>query len=140
MMSIRSIPRRARLVVFFVAAAVDLGVRVFAAKLAAGYLIYVQSAPDSAAVTTISHASSAALPVIVAPLILSPIAYIAGYLAVLDSARYTRLVSAILIVASFLVFAINPGMSVLAAVLAYLVLASGTIRSQSFETPATSRS
>lgn len=127
MLTIRTIPVRTRKVMFVAAAALDLVLRVLAANTSASLLFFADSAEEAVQMVTIGEMSAVMVPVVVAPLLLSPIAYLLGQLFVVVEANYVRWVSAIFIVASFVVYAANPWLSVLGAVLAYLILGSGML-------------
>jgi hypothetical protein len=127
MLSIRTIPAQARRVMFVAAASLDLVLRVVAAQSTAKYLLFADSAQDAVKMVTVGELSAVVVPIVAAPLILSPIAYLLGQIFVVLEAKYVRYVSAVFILASFVVYTINPWMSVLAAVLAYMILGSGMI-------------
>lgn len=129
MLTIRTIPDRTRKLVFSLAASTDLILRVATADWSASSLLLGASSPESVDLMSIGEMSGVMVPVIAAPLILSPIAYLVGQLVVVLEANYVRAVSAFFIVASFVVYTTNPWMSALGALLAYLILASGMLPS-----------
>jgi len=91
-------------------------------------LVLFKSGPELADLTSVSVATGVAVPMIAAPLFLSPLAYFIGHVLVLEESHYVRLVSGSFIVGSFLCYTQTPALSVLLAIAAYLILGSGMIR------------
>ena len=127
MITLRTISATRRRILFMVAAIVDLGARCLSASFQYD-LVWFSQAPRLVEMMSMSTATGIAVPAIAAPLVLSPIAYLLGQIFVVTEAHYVRLVSATLIVASFLCYVQTPGLSVFLAVLAYLILGSGMMR------------
>jgi hypothetical protein len=112
---------------FFVAASFDLVLRLIAANSTAKHLLFADSAKEAVDMVTIGEMSAVLVPVVAAPLLLSPIAYLLGQIFVVLEANYVRWVSAVFIVASFVVYTVNPWMSALGALFAYMILGSGML-------------
>ena len=123
-------PRRTRRGAFFVLAAADLAIRAWSATLQAEYVAWSTRMTASDTLTTIGEATAIAVPVVLAPLILSPVAYLFGHLQVRVDSAYVRLVSVAFVVASFVVYDLKPWLSVFVAALGYLILFSGSLRTK----------
>lgn len=129
MLTLRSIPSRFRHALFALAVSIDLALRVWAANLQAQYVSWNSNMAMSDTFHTIGEATAVAVPVMVAPLFVSPIAYFVGQLLIVVESSWVRAVSAVFIVASFVVWGATGWLSVFLAVLGYLILISGMVRS-----------
>ncbi len=127
MITLQTVPRRLRVVSFGAVALFDLGARWWAATLQDKYVAWSSNMSAADTFTTIGEATAVAVPVILAPLILSPVAYLLGQLLVLVESRWVRFVSAIFIAASFVIYDAAAWLSVFVALLGYLILVSGMV-------------
>lgn len=126
MITLRTISERKRRVLFVFAALADIVSRIASARFQYDLVLF-KSGPELADMMSVSQASGLAVPMIAAPLILSPIAYFLGHILVLEESKYVRLVSGSFILGSFLCYTESPGLSVLLGITAYLILGSGMI-------------
>lgn len=133
MITLHTIAPTTRRALFCCVAVVDILTRAMFVNLDADMVTFANKAVATDMVA-IEGASGVAVPLVVLPFVLSPIAYILGQLLVRAEANYLRLVSAGFIVGSFLAYTPNQALSLLLAVFAYLILASGMIR-QPHQTP-----
>lgn len=113
--------------IFAMLAVVDVVTRFFSAGVQADSLLFGSTAQITD-VISMSAASGVMVPLIAAPLVLSPIAFLLGQVFVETSAHYVRFVSAALFVGSFMLYTLSPLFSLLLAAMAYLVLGSGMMR------------
>ena len=127
MITLKTISTSRRRFFFLAVALADIASRILSASF---QFEWVQFGGSSVLrdITSVSVESGLAVPLIAAPLFLSPVAYILGQIFVLTEANYVRFVSGAFMFGSFLTFGAAPGVSVLLAVLAYLVLGSGMVR------------
>lgn len=132
MLTFRTIPRRGRLAIFAGLAIVDIVTRLAAASLDA-YSILFGGSSQVIGTMSIHTSTGLAVPLMTAPLVLAPLAFVVGQIFVLDESRWVRLVSGVFIAASFVVYTVSPALSVFTAGLAYLMLISGMLRSRALD-------
>lgn len=129
MITLRTISASRRRFLFLVVALVDLASRGLAASFQFESVLFGGTGAVRD-MMSVSGASGLAVPLIAAPLVLSPVAFALGQIFVVTEANYVRLVSAAFMVGSFLTYGAAAGLSVLLALLAYLILGSGMMRQQ----------
>jgi uncharacterized membrane protein YgdD (TMEM256/DUF423 family) len=127
MFTARAIPKRARGALFALLALADVGLRIHAASTDIHAVLFGATSNPMTDAISLSAQTGVTVPLIVAPAILAPAAFLLGQVFVTRDARWVRIVSVAFFVGSFLVYAVAPALSVLLAVLAYLVLASGMV-------------
>ena len=127
MLTASNIPSRVRALMFGLVALADVGLRAYAASTDIHAVLFGATSNPIADAVSLSVQTGVTVPMIVAPALLSPLAFVLGQAFIVRDARWVRLVAVAFFFGSFGVYSLTPALSVLLTVLAYLVLGSGMV-------------
>lgn len=134
MIALPNISLAYRRALFVLAAFVDLAARLWTTRYEVSHILLGGSA-ELGATTTIAAETGLVIPTASSVLFLSPIAYLLGHVFVRPESNHVRFVSAVAFGGSFLAFETAPIYSMLLALSAYVILASGMVRQSRWTVP-----